>query len=105
MVGKTKLTLSINEKVRNDVQAVVDERNLTLSRLVENFLKFIIKPNIWCFKCGEKFCIQDVDKCPKCSYLICSLCSACRCMLSDETAVAVFHTNKIYQQLLGGYWQ
>ena len=72
MVGKTKLTLSINEKVRNDAQAVVDERNLTLSRLVENFLKFIIKPNIWCFKCGEKFCIQDVDNCPKCSYLICS---------------------------------
>jgi|SRR5215831_3183111 len=105
MVGKTKLTLSINEKVRNDVQAVIADRNLTLSPLVENFLKFVIKPNIWCFKCGEKFCIQDVDKCPKCSYMICGLCSACRCMLSDETAIAVFHTNKIYQQLLGGYWQ
>jgi len=105
MVGKTKLTLSINKKIRNDAQVVVDERNLTLSRLVENFLKFIIKPNIWCFKCGEKFYIQDVAKCPKCSYLTCCLCSACRCVLSDETAVAVFHTNKIYQQLLGGCWQ
>jgi hypothetical protein len=105
MAGKTKLTLSINEKVRNDAQAIVNERNLTLSRLVENFLKFRIKPYIWCFKCGGKFCIQDADNCPKCSYLICSSCSACRCKLSDETAVAVFHTNKIYQQLLGDYWQ
>ena len=105
MISKTKLTLSINVKVRDDAQTVVDELNLTLSGLVENFLKFIIKPHIWCFKCGEKFCILNVDTCSKCGYPICNQCSACRCRLSDETAVAVFHTSKKYHELLGGYWQ
>lgn len=105
MVSKTKLTLSINERARDGAQTLFDERNLTLSGLVENFLKFLNKPHIWCFKCEEKFCILNVDTCSKCSYLICNQCSACRCRLSDETAVAIFHTNKIYHELLGGYWQ
>ena len=101
-MAKTKLTLSIDDSVRKKAQKLVDERSLTLSGLVERFLKFMANPTFWCFKCGSEFRSCDKCVCPKCTYFVCPECKACRCQLSEESAVVAYHINRIYQYLAGG---
>ena len=99
---KTKLTISINKNVLENARKVAIKRHIPISRLVENFLTFFASPNFYCFKCGEKFSAEDTDICPKCGWLLCLKCEACRCRLSDEVAVAVYQMRKVYEDLLGG---
>ena len=99
---KTKLTLSIDEDVSKEAKKVSDERNIPLSRLIQNFLRFFNKPEVYCFKCGEKFSSDDAELCPKCGWMICPKCKVCRCGLNEETAIAVFHMRRVYEDLLSG---
>lgn len=100
--SKTKLTLSIDENILNRAKEVSDEKHVPLSRLVENFFQFFNKPHVYCFKCGEKFSSDDAELCPKCGWLICPKCKECRCGLEEDTAIAVFHMRRVYEDLLVG---
>ena len=102
MPTKTKLTLSINKEILNEAKEIAEEKHIPLSRAVENFLKFFAKPKVYCFKCGEKFYSTSAELCPKCGWLVCPKCKACRCGLNEETAVAVFHMRRVYEDLLTG---
>ena len=102
MSTRNKLTLSIDEKVLNDAKRTAEEKNIPLSRAVENFLKFFANPVVYCFKCGEKFDSEDAKLCPKCGWLICPQCETCRCSLDEETATSIFHMRRVYEDLLSG---
>lgn len=102
MPTKTKLTLSINEEILNEARRIAEEKRIPLSRAVENFLEFFAKPKVYCFKCGEKFYVDEAELCPKCGWLVCPKCKACRCGLNEETAIAVFHMRRVYEDLLTG---
>jgi len=101
-IPRAKLTLTIAEDVLQDAKKVADEKGIPLSRLIENFLEFFINPSVYCFKCGEKFSSTDSKLCPKCGWIICPKCKVCRCTLDEETAVAVFHMRRVYEDLLAG---
>lgn len=102
MPPKTKLTLSINEEVLNKAKEIAEDKHVPLSRAVENFLEFFANPEVYCFKCGEKFESTKSELCPKCGWMICPECKICRCGLNEETAVAVFHMRRVYEDLLTG---
>ncbi|MCP8323700.1 MAG: DUF6364 family protein [Candidatus Methylarchaceae archaeon HK02M2] len=100
--SKTKLTLSIDKDVLESARKVAIHRHIPLSRLVENFLNFFARPELYCFKCGEKFNTEDADVCTKCGWLSCPKCEVCRCDLSDDVAIAIYQMRKVYEDLLGG---
>ena len=99
---KTKLTLSIDEDVKKEAKKVSDKKRVPLSRAIENFLTFFNKPHVYCFKCGERFSSDEAELCPKCGWMICPKCKECRCGLNEETAIAVFHMRRTYEDLLVG---
>ena len=99
---KAKLTLTIDEEILNKAKKTAEGKHIPVSRLVENFLEFFIEPHVYCFKCGEKFSSADVNLCAKCGWLTCPHCGVCRCGLNEETAVAVFHMRRVYEDLLSG---
>jgi len=99
---KTKLTLTVDRALRDEAKRVAGERGISLSRAVENFLKFFVDPGLYCFKCGRKFKASEGELCPKCGWLICPHCGACRCSLSDEVAAAVFYMRRTLEELLAG---
>ncbi|MEM2137353.1 MAG: DUF6364 family protein [Candidatus Methanomethylicia archaeon] len=99
---KVKLTITVDEDVLNLAKNVAFEKHIPLSRVIENFLRFFSKPEFYCFKCGGKFNALEVEVCPKCGWMICPHCNACRCILSEESAIAIFHMRRIYEDLLGG---
>jgi len=99
---KTKLTLSVDSRILKDAKKIASQRGFKLSRLVENYLKWLAKPDVYCFSCGEKFVVVNSKVCPKCGWLICPKCKACRCNLSEEVASALFHMRKTFEDLLGG---
>lgn len=99
---KVKLTLTIDEAILDKSKRAASERRIPLSRLVENFLKFVSDPEVYCFKCGRKFNVLKAEICPKCGWLQCPECGACRCGLGEETAIAVFQMRRVYEELLGG---
>ena len=99
---KTKLTLTVDKNILEKAKKVAEEKHIPISRLVENFLDFFAKPEVYCFKCGEKLSSVEAELCPKCGWMICPKCEVCRCGLSDETAVAVFHMRRVYEDLLAG---
>ncbi len=99
---KTKLTLSIDENVLKDAKKIASEKRIPVSRLVENYLKWLAKPDVYCFTCGKNFEVKDSKLCPKCGWLICISCKACRCSLPEEVAAALFHMRKTFEDLLGG---
>lgn len=100
--SKDKLTLTIDEGVLSAAKEAAKEKRVALSQLVENFLEFFTEPQVYCFKCGEKFGIEGAELCAKCGWLVCPHCKACRCELGEETAVAVFHMRRVYEDLLTG---
>ena len=99
---KTRLTVTVEENVLVKAKEEARRKRIPLSRLVENFLTFFAKPEVYCFKCGERFSVKEADLCPKCGWMICPKCKACRCVLSEEAAIAVFHMRRIYEELLAG---
>ena len=99
---KTKLTLTVDKKILENAKKVAEQKRIPISRLVENFLDFFVNPEVYCFECGEKFNSVEGELCPKCGWKVCPECRVCRCGLSDETAVAVFHMRRVYEDLLAG---
>lgn len=43
----------------------------------------------YCFSCGQKFPLENIEWCPICGWARCPLCGCCACMLSDEAQMAV----------------
>lgn len=101
-IPKTKLTISIESCILKNAKKVASRRKIPISRLVESYLKWVAKPDVYCFSCGVKFAVDDSKICPKCGWLICPKCKACRCVLSEEVASALFHMRKTFEDLLGG---
>jgi hypothetical protein len=99
---KTKLTISIERKVLEEAKKVSDKKRIPISRAIENFLTFFSNPEVYCFKCGERFNSTQAELCPKCGWMICPKCKVCRCGLSEETAIAIFHMRRVYEDLLSG---
>ena len=99
---KIKLTLSISPEILDKVKRITENQGVPLSRMVENFFLFLIERKVYCFKCGQSFSMVSTELCPKCGWGVCPECSICRCSLSDETAEAVFHMRKVYEDLVGG---
>lgn len=100
--GKTKLTLSIDGEVLEKAKKVSQIRGIPLSRLVENFLEWFSDPKVYCFRCGKEFRVSKAEVCPKCGWLKCPYCEACRCTLSEEVAESIFYLRKTFEDLLGG---
>jgi hypothetical protein len=99
--SKARQTVTLDKNILDEAKKVCDSKHIPLSGAIENFLEFFAKPWVYCFKCGEKF-YADAELCPKCGWLKCPKCGACRCGLDDDTAVAVFHMRRVYEDLLGG---
>jgi len=99
---KTKLTISIDRKLLQDAKAEAARKHIPISGLIENFLEFFVRPQVYCFKCGEKFGAGDAKVCPKCGWLACTKCKVCGCELTQEATVTAYHMRKVYEQLLGG---
>jgi hypothetical protein len=99
---RVKLTITINKDVLSEAKKIAGRKNIPISRLVDNFLAFLARPYVYCFKCGEKFDSSASELCLKCSWMICPKCKACGCHLSDETKAAIFHMRQIYEDLLAG---
>jgi len=100
--SKTKLTLTVNKNIVEKAKKVAEQKHVPISRLIENFLDFFVNPEVYCFKCGEKFNSVEAKLCPKCGWMICPECKVCRCELDDETAIAVFHMRRVYEDILSG---
>jgi len=99
---KVKLTITVDQDILRKAKDISSEKHVPLSRAIENFLRFFSNPEVYCFKCGEKFSVSDAELCPKCGWMVCPKCGVCRCGLSEETAVAVFHMRRVYEDLLVG---
>ena len=99
---KVKLTVTINDEVLREAKEEARRKNLPLSRVIENFLRFFADPEVYCFVCGEKFKVRGAELCPKCGWLVCPKCGACRCKLGDEAASVAFYMRKVYEDLLVG---
>ena len=99
---KTKLTLTVDKDIVEKAKKVAEQKRIPISRLIENFLDFFANPQVYCFKCGEKFNSAEGELCPKCGWMVCPNCKVCRCGLGDETAVSVFHMRRVYEDLLAG---
>ena len=101
-ISKRKLTITVDGKLLVKAKEVAMKKRASLSGIIENFLAFLVRPYVYCFKCGEKFHVAHAKICPKCGWLICPSCNACRCTLNEETAVAVFHMRRVIEDLMGG---
>jgi len=99
---KAKLTISIDKRLVEETRKEADRKHMPVSGVVENFLEFFVRPYVYCFRCGERFYSNGAKNCPKCGWIVCSKCKACRCSLSEEGAVVAYHMRKVYEQLLGG---
>lgn len=100
--SRVKLTITLNGTVLSKAKIVADQKHIPLSRLIENFLQFVVNPYVYCFKCGERFDSSEAKICVKCSWMICPKCGACGCGLPEETVTAVFHMRRVYEDLLAG---
>ena len=99
---RVKLTITINSGILEAAKKEAKSKNLPLSRVIENFLRFFVDPEVYCFVCGEKFKVKKAELCSRCGWLVCPKCGACRCKLGDEAASAVFYMRKVYEDLLVG---
>lgn len=99
---KTKLTLSIDRTLLQEAKEASEERQIPLSRLVENYLRFLARREAYCFKCGESFPLSAAKNCPKCGWLLCPHCDVCRCGLGEEAATTAYHMRRTLEGLLGG---
>lgn len=102
MNKKGKLTITIDTKVLVDAKTVARKKGIPISRAIENFLRFFSSPWVYCFKCGKRFYAKESKVCPKCGWLICPTCKACRCTLDENIATVAFYMRKVYEELLAG---
>jgi len=102
MQPRVKLTVTIDAEVLEKAKKRARSKGLPISRVVERLLAFFANPFVYCFSCGEKFEVDKAGVCPKCGWLLCPSCGACRCSLSDEVASATYHMRKVYEDLLAG---
>ena len=100
--GKPRLNITIDKEVLEKARKMADEKHISLSGLIENFLDFFVDSKVYCFKCGERFSSSDSSLCPKCGWMKCPRCEVCRCDLDDDVAEAVFHMRRVYEDLLIG---
>jgi len=100
--SRVKLTITLDGTILSKAKIVADQKYVPLSRLIENFLQFLVDPHVYCFKCGERFTSSNAKICVKCGWLICPKCGACGCGLSEETIAAVHHMRRVYEDLLVG---
>ena len=100
--AKARLTLTVDNRVLKRAKEAADRKRIPLSRLIENFLIFFASPEVYCFKCGERFRSTETELCLKCGWMRCPKCNACGCKVSEETAAAIFHMRKVYEDLLAG---
>ncbi|HID42524.1 MAG TPA: hypothetical protein EYP30_01905 [Archaeoglobaceae archaeon] len=100
--SKERLTVTIDRSILEEAKEKARKKSLPVSRLIENFLTFFINPRIYCFKCGKKFSVSEAKLCPNCEWMICPECKACRCGLSEESIIAVYHMRRVYEDLLIG---
>ena len=91
---KKKLTLTVNESTIAEAKKKAAEMGLTLSRIVENALKFFANPEVYCFSCGFKFKVEEAEICPKCGWYKCPKCGSCGCHLGEEGAKVAFYMRK-----------
>ncbi|MHA1590003.1 MAG: DUF6364 family protein [Candidatus Njordarchaeales archaeon] len=96
---KKKLTLAISEEVIEKSKRKASEMGLSLSRIVENALRFFADPEVYCFSCGFKFRIKEAEMCPKCGWYICPKCGACGCRLGEEGAKVAFYMRKTLMEI------
>ncbi len=101
-MGRVKLTLSLDREVVENAKAKASLYGVSLSRIVEDFLRFYFNPYVYCFTCGVRFAVSEGEVCPSCGWLKCPSCGACRCSLGDEAAVVAFRLRKVYEDLLHG---
>lgn len=99
---KSKLTVTIDKDVLAKAKKKADEKGIPISHVIERFLDFFADPYVYCFSCGKRFRSSEAEICPKCGWMICPHCSACRCSLSEETAAAIFHMRRVYEELVAG---
>jgi len=99
---KGRLTITVDKEVYEKAKKEAERKRIPISRLIENFLSFFVEPEVYCFKCGERFSAKEAKLCPKCGWMICPKCGICRCSLSEETAIAVFYMRRVYEELLAG---
>jgi len=99
---KVKLNITVDKDILNEAKRVADKKRIPISRAIENFLRFFVKPRVYCFKCGEAFSSNESELCPKCGWMICPKCKVCRCGLGEEAAISVFHMRRVYEELLAG---
>ncbi|HGE70610.1 TPA: hypothetical protein ENX78_07230 [Candidatus Poribacteria bacterium] len=102
MNTRVKLTITLDGTILSRAKTVADQKHIPLSRLIENFLQFLVNPHVYCFKCGERFDSSNSKICLKCGWIICPKCGACGCGLSEETIAAVYHMRRVYEDLLAG---
>ena len=100
--SRVKLTITLDGTILSRAKLVADQKHIPLSRLIENFLQFMVDPYVYCFKCGERFSSSEAKICVKCSWMICPKCGACGCMFPEETVAAIFHMRRVYEDLLAG---
>jgi len=100
--SRKKLTITVDKETLNKAKEVAERKGIPISRIIENFLSFLARPHVYCFKCGARFETNSSEICVRCNWLKCPRCGACGCGLSDETAKAIFEMRKVYEDLLGG---
>ncbi len=99
---KVKLTVTVEESILDAAKRASTIKRIPLSRLIEGYLNWMADPQVYCFKCGERFTSSNATVCHQCGWLQCVKCKACRCALNDETAEALFHMRQTFEDLLGG---
>jgi len=100
--SKVKLTITVDKEVLTKAKKVANEKGIPISHAIERFLDFFADPFVYCFICGKRFRSSEADVCPKCGWMICPYCGACRCGLSEEAAVVAYYMRKVYEELLVG---
>ena len=99
---RKKLTITIDAVILDKAKKIAEQKGIPISRLIENFLSFLSRPYVYCFKCGNRFESNGAEICVKCGWMKCPKCGACGCGLSEETAKAIFEMRKVYEDLLAG---
>ena len=99
---KEPLNITIDGDVKEKAIAEAQKKNIPLSRLIENFLKFFVNPQVYCYGCGKEFQSSETLVCTKCSSMKCPVCGCCACSLSEETSKAIFYMRRVYEDLLAG---
>jgi hypothetical protein len=102
--AKTKepLNVTIDKEIKEKAIAEAKKKNIPISRLIENFLDFFVNPRVYCYKCGEEFRASEATTCMRCNSMICPKCNTCICGFNEESAIAIFHMRRVYEDLVAG---